>query len=191
MFLEGQINWMWVLGALAVCGHVVAAIAIWFAIKNRGRHVDASGQLDLVQRVAEDSQKRLFETLNAIPVALVETDRQGKFVFANRAAHQLLGRRDAELIGLLKAIDHEPTRLAVELERAFTRALGGTCHSPVAALAVAEGDRFFLKAFLYAEDGSDAVEGEAHLDANDTAGAAALARELLGDAPDSIRRLFG
>lgn len=100
MFLEGQINWMWVLGALAIGGHVVAAIAIWFAVRNRGQHVDASGQLDLVQRVAEDSQKRLFETLNAIPVALVETDKQGKFVFANRAAHQLLGRRDAELIGL-------------------------------------------------------------------------------------------
>lgn len=100
MFLEGQINWMWVLGALAIGGHVVAAIAIWFAVRNRGHHVSASDQLDLVQRVADDSQKRLFETLNAIPIALVETDKQGKFVFANRAAHQLLGRRDAELIGL-------------------------------------------------------------------------------------------
>ncbi|MFN3353036.1 MAG: PAS domain-containing protein, partial [Brevundimonas sp.] len=40
------------------------------------------------------------EILNAIPVALVDTDPQGKFVFANRAAHQLLGRRDAELLGL-------------------------------------------------------------------------------------------
>lgn len=100
MFLEGQINWMWVLGVLAAIGWIVGLIALWFAVKNRGHHVDASGQLDLVQRVAEDSQKRLFETLNAIPVALVETDKQGKFVFANRAAHQLLGRRDAELIGL-------------------------------------------------------------------------------------------
>jgi signal transduction histidine kinase len=100
MFLEGQINWMWVLGAVAAVGWVIGLVALWFAVKNRGHHVDASGQLDLVQRVAEDSQKRLFETLNAIPVALVETDKQGKFVFANRAAHQLLGRRDAELIGL-------------------------------------------------------------------------------------------
>ncbi len=100
MFLEGQINWMWVLGALAAAGWAVGLVALWFAVKKRGQHVDASGQLDLVQRVAEDSQKRLFETLNAIPVALVETDKQGKFVFANRAAHQLLGRRDAELIGL-------------------------------------------------------------------------------------------
>ncbi len=100
MFLEGQVNWVWVLGGLAAVGWVVGLIGLWLAATNRSRHVDASGQLDLVQRVAEDSQKRLFETLNAIPVALVETDRQGKFVFANRAAHQLLGRRDAELIGL-------------------------------------------------------------------------------------------
>jgi len=100
MFLEGQINWMWVLGAVAAVGWLIGLVALWFALTNRSRHVDASGQLDLVQRVAEDSQKRLFETLNAIPVALVETDKQGKFVFANRAAHQLLGRRDAELIGL-------------------------------------------------------------------------------------------
>lgn len=100
MFLEGQINWVWVLGGLAAAGWLLGFVALWFAWTNRSRHVDASGQLDLVQRVAEESQKRLFETLNAIPVALVETDKQGKFVFANRAAHQLLGRRDAELIGL-------------------------------------------------------------------------------------------
>ncbi|MFY8164030.1 MAG: PAS domain-containing protein, partial [Brevundimonas sp.] len=100
MFLEGQVNWMWVLGAVAAVGWIVGLIALWFAFRNGTRHVSASDQLDLVQRVADDSQKRLFETLNAIPVALVETDRQGKFVFANRAAHQLLGRKDAELIGL-------------------------------------------------------------------------------------------
>lgn len=100
MFLEGQVNWMWVLGAVAAVGWIVGLVALWFAFRNSTRHVSASDQLDLVQRVADDSQKRLFETLNAIPVALVETDRQGKFVFANRAAHQLLGRKDAELIGL-------------------------------------------------------------------------------------------
>ena len=100
MFLEGQVNWMWVLGAVAAVGWIVGLVALWFAFRNGTRHVSASDQLDLVQRVADDSQKRLFETLNAIPVALVETDRQGKFVFANRAAHQLQGRKDAELIGL-------------------------------------------------------------------------------------------
>ena len=100
MFLEGQVNWMWVWGAAAVVGWALALVAIFFALRKSTEHVSTSDQLDLIQRMADDSQKRLFETLNAIPVALVETDKQGKFVFANRAAHQLLGRKDAELIGL-------------------------------------------------------------------------------------------
>ena len=100
MFLEGQVNWMWVWGAAAALGWVLALVAIFFALRKSTEHVSTSDQLDLIQRMADDSQKRLFETLNAIPVALVETDKQGKFVFANRAAHQLLGRKDAELIGL-------------------------------------------------------------------------------------------
>lgn len=100
MFLEGQVNWMWVWGAAAAVGWALALVAIFFALRKSTEHVSASDQLDLIQRMADDSQKRLFETLNAIPVALVETDKQGKFVFANRAAHQLLGRKDAELIGL-------------------------------------------------------------------------------------------
>jgi signal transduction histidine kinase len=100
MFLEGQIDWVLVLALAAGLGWILALTGLVWALNHRSRHVDTTGQLDLVQRVAEDSQKRLFETLNAIPVALVETDRQGKFVFANRAAHQLLGRKDAELIGL-------------------------------------------------------------------------------------------
>lgn len=100
MFLEGQVNWMWVWAAAAAVGWLAALVAIFFALRKGAQHGSTSDQLDLIQRMAEDSQKRLFETLNAIPVALVETDKQGKFVFANRAAHQLLGRKDAELIGL-------------------------------------------------------------------------------------------
>jgi len=100
MFLEGEVNWTAIFATLAVAGHVVAAVAIWYAIRNRVRHVGASGELDLVQKVAESADKRLFQTLNSVPVAIVETDSKGKFVFANRAAHQLLGRRDAELLGL-------------------------------------------------------------------------------------------
>ena len=100
MFLEGQVNWVWVWGAVAAVGWAIGLVALWFAVRKGTQHLSATDQLDLIQRVADDSQKRLFETLNAIPVALVETDKQGKFVFANRAAHQLLGRKDAELIGL-------------------------------------------------------------------------------------------
>ena len=100
MFLEGEVNWtlvLWAVTAVSVC---VALFSAWFAVTHRVRHVTTSSELDLVQKAAESADKRLFKTLNAVPVALVETDSQGKFVYANRAAHQLLGRRDAELLGL-------------------------------------------------------------------------------------------
>src|SRR6478735_4008375 len=42
---------------------------------------------------------------------------------------------DQQAVDLLKAIDHAPTHDCVTAERAFTHALGGTCRSPVAALA--------------------------------------------------------
>lgn len=100
MFMEGEVNWVLILGALAIGGHVVAAIAIWFAVTNRGRHVETSDELGTVSKAREQAEARLYETLNAIPVALVQTDMGGKFVFANRAAHSLMGRRDAELLGL-------------------------------------------------------------------------------------------
>lgn len=100
MFLEGEVNWVLVLGVLAGVMTLLALYSSWFALTHRERAVTKTGELDVVQKVAASADKRLFETMNAIPVALVETDIQGKFVFANRAAHQLLGRRDAELIGL-------------------------------------------------------------------------------------------
>lgn len=100
MFLEGEVNWTLVLWAVTGVSVCVALFSAWFAVTHRVRHVSTSSELDLVQKAAESADKRLFETLNAVPVALVETDNQGKFVFANRAAHQLLGRRDAELLGL-------------------------------------------------------------------------------------------
>jgi len=42
---------------------------------------------------------------------------------------------DAQMLALLAALDHAPTRACVEAERAMNRALHGSCHVPVAALA--------------------------------------------------------
>ncbi|WP_269515289.1 PAS domain-containing sensor histidine kinase [Brevundimonas subvibrioides] len=100
MFLEGEVNWILVLGLLAAVTSVLAVTSLIFAFTHRTRHVSTADELDAVSKAREAAETRLYETLNAIPVALVQTDRGGKFVFANRAAHQLMGRRDAELIGL-------------------------------------------------------------------------------------------
>ena len=100
MLLEGEVDWTLIFAVLAAVGFGLAIFAGVAAIRNghRGRHV--STHLDRVKQTAASTDRRLFDILNAIPVALVQTDQQGKFVFANRAAHQLLGRRDVELLGL-------------------------------------------------------------------------------------------
>src|SRR5436305_4303042 len=64
------------------------------------------------------------------------------------------GRDD--LRALLAAIDHGPTHEAVAAERAFLAALGGDCHSAVAALA--QGGR--LRAEILSTDGGEVHAGE-------------------------------
>lgn len=96
---------------------------------------------------------------------------------------------DAATYALLKAIDHPPTHGAVAAERALLAALGGDCRSPVAAHAHWRDDGSLrLDAEIYSDDGADHVAGHALVaDAGD---AAALARRLLDEAPESVRRLF-
>ena len=75
-------------------------------------------------------------------------------------------------------------------ERAFTRALGATCASPVAAFCVLEDGDLRMRAQLFSEDGSEMVEERAVFDCGDDKTPAELARALLAKAPESIRRLF-
>ena len=100
MILEGEVNWILVLAVLAAAGVALGLFGLWGGAVAGSRLARASSERDQAKAAAETAERRLFEMLNAIPVALVETDTQGRFVFANKAAHQLLGRRDAELIGL-------------------------------------------------------------------------------------------
>jgi hydroxymethylbilane synthase len=92
---------------------------------------------------------------------------------------------------VLSTVSNEITFNCVMAERAFTRALGGSCHSPVAAFCVLEDGDLRMRGQLFSEDGSDMVEDRAVFDCDDTATPQAMARKLLESAPDSIRRLFG
>lgn len=53
-------------------------------------------------------------------------------------------RSDIDLLQLLASYTLESVRLAVESEREVLRATGGTCRSPVGALAATNGDSFTL-----------------------------------------------
>lgn len=100
MFLEGEVNWALVFGIVAAIAGVVAVMGLVSAARWGLAYRNATVRLEHALMGHEGSDRRLREVLDAIPVALVETDLAGKFIFANRAAHQLLGRRDAELLGL-------------------------------------------------------------------------------------------
>jgi hydroxymethylbilane synthase len=97
---------------------------------------------------------------------------------------------DAMTAALLHAIDHRDTHQAVLAERAFCRALGGTCHSPVAAYARIDGGDIRFDCEILSEDGSERIAESAIFAVGDLETPAALARAMLAKAPPSIRSLF-
>jgi len=99
---------------------------------------------------------------------------------------------DPVMRALLLPINHPPTCAAVHAERAFARAVGGSCHSPVAALAIKGADELlWLRAELLSTDGAEHVAGEIRYDpASSPEAPQALARDLLDRAPPSVRSLF-
>jgi hydroxymethylbilane synthase len=91
---------------------------------------------------------------------------------------------------VLTTINNQITFSAVMAERAFTRALGASCHSPVAALCLLDDGELRLRAQLYSEDGREMIEDKAVFECGDEDSPEALAARMLDRAPDSIRRLF-
>jgi len=66
---------------------------------------------------------------------------------------------DTPMHVLLAAIDDQPTRLAVEAERAFLSASGGGCRAPIGALARIAHEELDLLGGYARPDGSDTVLG--------------------------------
>jgi hydroxymethylbilane synthase len=97
---------------------------------------------------------------------------------------------DTRTQSVLTSVNNEITFNCVMAERAFTRALGGSCHSPVAAFCAFEDGDLRLRGQLFSEDGRDMVEDRAIFDCGENEKASELARRLLEGAPESIRRLF-
>lgn len=97
---------------------------------------------------------------------------------------------DGDCLQMLKLLDDDSSRCAVLAERAFTRALGGSCHSPIAALARVERDRVVMEAEILAPDGSERIRESASFAPRDEDGPAELAREMLSRASPAVRSLF-
>jgi hydroxymethylbilane synthase len=91
---------------------------------------------------------------------------------------------------LLKPINDQVTYDCVMAERALLLALGGTCHSPIAALAVPEGGAIRLRAEILMPDGSETVSDHRLFPRGDCNAATALGLQLLERASPALRALF-
>ena len=88
-----------------------------------------------------------------------------------------------DLVHALAPLADRGTTLATAAERAFSRALGGSCQTPLAAYAEWQEGRLWLRGLLAGRDGRDVMRGEREsvvADADDAhALGAALADEFL------------
>lgn len=85
---------------------------------------------------------------------------------------------DERMLTRAEAIDHAPTRLAVEAERAFLAASGGGCRAPIGALATPQADDLDLLGGYARPDGSEAFVARRRGPAK---AGADLARELAAE----------
>jgi hydroxymethylbilane synthase len=97
---------------------------------------------------------------------------------------------DTRTQSVLTTVNNQITYDCVMAERALTRTLGADCASPIAAFCVLDDGDLAMRAQLFSDDGADMIEKRAVFDCGDLKTPAMLARSLLGEAPQSIRRLF-
>jgi hydroxymethylbilane synthase len=118
-----------------------------------------------------------------VPIDLLPAPAQGAIGVELRAEATRLRAK-------VEAIDDADTSDCVRAERRLLEGLGGTCRSPVAALAVAEGDELLLRAEILLPDGTERQADELRLARGDMDAPLALARRLLDAASPALRALF-
>ncbi len=89
-------------------------------------------------------EDRVTEWLS--PEVMLPAPGQGAMAIEARAG-------DEDLIELFGRIDHQPTRAAVEAERAFVARLGSGCRAPAAALAEVQQGDVILEGLVASADG--------------------------------------
>ncbi|HXT03052.1 MAG TPA: hydroxymethylbilane synthase [Casimicrobiaceae bacterium] len=86
-----------------------------------------------------------------------------------------------DLVHALAPLADRGTTLATTAERAFSRALGGSCQTPLAAYAEWQEGRLWLRGLLAGRDGRDVLRGEMESVVADIADAQALGAALADD----------
>ena len=96
---------------------------------------------------------------------------------------------DRELNELLGRLNDPVSDICLGAERAFASALEASCHAPVAAHAVLQGDELYLRGLVATTDGGTVLKGKIRGKADDARKLGlALAEELIGKGAGKILR---
>ena len=141
-----------------------------------------AGEADATLLAAAGLRRLGLEVGTLIP-DMLPAPAQGAVGIEVRAGEDEVG----ELVG---AIDDSETHVCISAERRLLEALGGTCRSPVAALAQMDEGSIFLRAEILTGDGGECRRGAARFHPHDIGAPAELARRLLDEASPELRALF-
>ena len=152
-------------------------------VETRLRKVEA-GEVDATLLASAGLKRLGIEVGTSIPTEVI-LPAPGQAVIGMECR-----TNDTTTQSVLSTVNNQITFSCVAAERAFTRALGASCTSPVAAFAVLDDGDLRIRAQLFSEDGSEMIEDRALLECGDDHGPAELARSMLANAPPAIRGLF-
>src|SRR5438309_777479 len=143
-----------------------------------------SGEVDATLLAAAGLKRLDISTGTAIPTEIL-LPAPGQAVIGLECR-----TNDTRTQSVLTTVNNQITFSCVMAERAFVRALGATCASPVAAFCVLEDGDLRMRAQLFSEDGSELVEDRAMFECDDNKVPEQLARDMLAKSPPAIRKLF-
>ena len=94
---------------------------------------------------------------------------------------------DAAMAAIVAPLNDPETAHCVKAERAFSRALGGSCQVPLGGYAIIDGGQLWLRGFVATADGKEMVSGELRGNpADDEALGRQLAETLRAQGADAI-----
>src|SRR6478672_1908735 len=126
-------------------------------VETRLRKVE-NGEVDATLLAAAGLKRLEIDAGTAIPTEII-LPAPGQAVIGVECR-----TNDTTTQSVLSTISNAITYDCVMAERAFTRALGGTCSSPVAAFCAFEDGDLRLRAQLFSEDGTEMVEDRTVMD---------------------------
>lgn len=143
------------------------------SVQTRLARLDA-GELDAVVLAAAGlARLGIARGEPLAPNVMLPASGQGAIALEARAA-------DADILVLASKLEDSAARTAATAERAFCRALGASCASPVAAYATVSGSRVHLRVRVADVDGTRMLAAEREATAEDAAKTGVeLALELL------------